>query len=51
MELAWTMDTDFVNKAKALGKRMQELGVIDHQPDYDRLFDLRFVEKVELKAR
>jgi NitT/TauT family transport system substrate-binding protein len=51
MELAWAMDTNFVNKAKTLGKRMQELGVIDHQPDYDRLFDLRFVEKVDLKAR
>ncbi len=43
MELAWNMDAAFVRKARALGERMQALGVIDRQPDYDRLFDLRFV--------
>jgi NitT/TauT family transport system substrate-binding protein len=48
MQLAWSMDDDFIRKAKVLGERMQALGVIDHQPDYDRLFDLQFVEKVSL---
>jgi NitT/TauT family transport system substrate-binding protein len=48
MQLAWNMDDDFIRKAKALGERMQALGVIDHQPDYDRLFDLQFVKKVSL---
>ncbi len=50
MELAWSMDAAFVNRAKALGDRMQALGLIDHQPDYDQLFDLRFVQQVQLKA-
>ncbi len=50
MELAWAMDEAFVRRAKALGERMQTLGMIDHQPDYDRLFDLRFVARVNLQA-
>ncbi len=48
MELAWKIDADFVRRARALGERMQKLGVIDRQPDYDALFDLRFVENVAL---
>lgn len=43
MELAWRMDDDFVGKARELGKRMEALGVIDRQPDFDKLFDLSFV--------
>ena len=46
MELAWSMDEAFVARARALGRRMQALGVIARQPDYDKLFDLRFVRKV-----
>jgi NitT/TauT family transport system substrate-binding protein len=46
MELAWKMDSTFVERAKALGQRMQELGIIERQPDYGKLFDLRFVEKI-----
>nr|WP_321466112.1 NrtA/SsuA/CpmA family ABC transporter substrate-binding protein [uncultured Desulfobulbus sp.] len=49
MELAWSMDEAFVNRARALGERMQALGVIDHQPDYAQLFDLRFVRQVHLE--
>ena len=47
MELAWEMDESYVLKARALGVRMQALGVIERQPDYDRLFDLSFVKKVK----
>jgi NitT/TauT family transport system substrate-binding protein len=47
MELAWKMDSDFVTKARALGEKMQALGVIKKQPDYDALFDLSFVKKVK----
>jgi NitT/TauT family transport system substrate-binding protein len=50
MELAWNMDEAYIRKAKNLGERMQALGVIDRQPDYDRLFDLRFVRQVVLPA-
>jgi len=46
MELAWHMDEAFVAKARALGQRMQDLGVIDRQPDYEKLFDLSFVKQV-----
>jgi len=43
MELAWHMDTRFVQKTRALGERMESLGVIKKQPDYNALFDLSFV--------
>ncbi len=46
MELSWQMDNEFVRKTKALGARMQVLGLIDRQPDYKVLFDLSFVRKV-----
>ncbi|MFP4048615.1 MAG: ABC transporter substrate-binding protein [Desulfovermiculus sp.] len=47
MELAWNMDAEFVQRAKALGQRMQDLGMISRQPDYDQLFDLSFVKQVQ----
>ena len=50
MELAWSMDEHFVNRAKALGERMQALGVIERQPDYAQMFDLRFVRQVRLET-
>jgi NitT/TauT family transport system substrate-binding protein len=47
MELAWEMDAAFVRKARALGGRMQALGIIDREPDYGALFDLSFVERIK----
>jgi NitT/TauT family transport system substrate-binding protein len=47
MELAWDMDQTFIAKVRALGERMQALGVIERQPDYERLFDLTFVQRVK----
>ena len=47
MELAWEMDESFVERTRALGERMQALGVIEKQPDYEKLFDLSFVRKVK----
>jgi NitT/TauT family transport system substrate-binding protein len=46
MELAWKMDTVFLRRARALGERMQALGLIEKQPDYDELFNMSFVAKV-----
>lgn len=46
MELAWHMDAAFVKRAKALGKRMEALGMIARQPDYENLFDLSIVKRV-----
>lgn len=45
MELAWDMSDAYIRQAKALGSRMQALGLIQHQPDYTRLFDLSFVKQ------
>ena len=47
MELAWHMDDSFIQKTRALGERMQALGVIEKQPDYEKLFDLTFVKRVK----
>lgn len=47
MEPAWHMDEDYVRKARALGERMEALGIISKQPDYARLFDLSFVKEVQ----
>jgi NitT/TauT family transport system substrate-binding protein len=51
MELAWEMDSSYVEKAKALGSRMLALGIIERQPDYDRLFDLSFVRQAKEKLK
>jgi NitT/TauT family transport system substrate-binding protein len=45
MELAWDMDDAFVEKARALGERMQALGIIRRQPDYDKLIDRTFIKR------
>lgn len=45
MELAWDMDETFIKRVRALGERMQSLGVIQGQPDYAGLFDLSFVKR------
>jgi NitT/TauT family transport system substrate-binding protein len=46
MELAWDMDASCITRSRALGERMQALGVIARQPDYGKLFDLSFVGRV-----
>jgi NitT/TauT family transport system substrate-binding protein len=47
IELAWEMDAAFVRQARALGERMEALGMIGREPDYEALFDLSFVEKIK----
>ena len=51
IELAWDMDEDFVQRARVLGERMEALGVIDRQPDFDRLFNLSFVQQVKARRK
>jgi len=46
MEPAWEINEAFVRRAKALGARMLELGLISALPDYKNLFDLTFSIKV-----
>jgi NitT/TauT family transport system substrate-binding protein len=47
MELAWHLDEVFIERARILGERMEALGVIQRQPDYEQLFDLSFVQRVK----
>lgn len=47
MALAWKMDETFVRRTRVLGKRMEKLGMIREQPDYEGLFDLSVVERVQ----
>ncbi|MBU4564109.1 MAG: ABC transporter substrate-binding protein [Desulfarculus sp.] len=49
MELAWRMDQGFVKRVANLGARMKVLGIISQEPDYDKLIDLSFVNRVKLK--
>jgi len=49
MELAWRMDHGFVKRVANLGARMKVLGIISQEPDYDKLIDLSFVNRVKLK--
>lgn len=51
MELAWSMDEAFIAKTRALGERMQALGIIERQPDYHKLFDLSFVRQVPARLK
>ena len=45
--LIWKMDEAYIRRAKALGQRMQALGMIDRQPDYEKLFDLSFTKQAQ----
>ncbi|SDB08978.1 NitT/TauT family transport system substrate-binding protein [Desulfonatronum thiosulfatophilum] len=45
IELAWEMNETFIRQVAALGRRMLELGLIEREPDYDRLIDPRFVAR------
>jgi len=47
IELAWEIDETYVSKVRALGQRMEALGMIDAQPEYETLFDLSFVKQVK----
>lgn len=49
LELAWDMDEAFIARVAALGGRMQALGIIEREPDYRQLVDLRFVQEVKRK--
>lgn len=50
MALVWDMDQEFRRRVQALGARMKALGLIEREPDYNSLVDLRFVEQVRRKS-
>jgi NitT/TauT family transport system substrate-binding protein len=45
IELSWDMDEAYIKRVRRLGEKMQALGMIDREPDYDRLFELSFVNR------
>jgi NitT/TauT family transport system substrate-binding protein len=45
IKLSWLINADFIKKTKALGRRMLALGIIEREPDYDKMFDLSFVNE------
>lgn len=47
MELSWDIDDDYIRQVRALGARMEKLGLISTQPDYAKLFDLQFVRQAK----
>ncbi len=47
MELAWHMDDSFIRKTRALGNRMKDLGMIEREPDYEKMIDFTFVNSVK----
>lgn len=51
MELSWQMDETFVAQTKALGAQMAKLGLIAKQPDYNKLFDLNFVNQAQQRLK
>lgn len=51
IELAWEMNESYIERARLLGARMQALRVIERQPDYKRLFDLQFVNKIKAELK
>jgi len=44
IELAWKVDRAYIENARNLGQRMLALKLINKEPDYERLFDISFVE-------
>ncbi len=50
IELCWDIDEGYIQNAKNLAQQMLELGMIDHIPDMDGLFDLSFLENAKTAA-
>jgi len=44
IDLIWDIDDTFITHAKNLAAKMKELGVIEKMPDWNTLFDTRFVK-------
>jgi len=51
--LTWKIDAKFIQQTRNLGKRMLALKMISREPDYDRMFDVRFLKEAQkaLSAR
>lgn len=47
IELCWDIDEAYIQNCKNLAEQMLELGMIDHVPDIDAMFDLSFLENAK----
>ena len=47
IELCWDIDETYIQCTKNLAQQMLELGMIDHIPDIDAMFDLSFLEQAK----
>lgn len=47
MEIFWEIDEKWIEQVKSLGERMQTLGLIKSQPDYDKLINLSIVKEIK----
>jgi len=46
IDLRWRMDEDYVRQARVLGEQLEAEAQLRSQPDYEKFFDLSFVERV-----
>ena len=50
IELCWDIDDTYIQNTENLAQQMLELGLIDHIPDIQGLFDLTFLENARQSA-
>lgn len=50
IELCWDIDDTYIQNTENLAQQMLELGLIDHIPDIEAMFDLTFVENARQSA-
>ena len=47
IELCWDIDEQYIRNCENLAEQMVELGMIDHVPDIEAMFDLSFLENAK----
>ena len=50
IELCWDIDDTYIQNTENLAQQMLELGLIDHIPDIEAMFDLTFLDKARQSA-
>ena len=47
IELCWDIDEQYIRNCEKLAEQMVELGMIDHVPAIEAMFDLSFLENAK----
>ena len=50
IELCWDIDDTYIQNTENLAQQMLKLGLIDHIPDIEAMFDLTFLDKARQSA-